>query len=225
MQGIVYAATPISEGGAGADILNMSLGALIDTKDKESKGLLKAMQKAVQYATKRGVLVVSAAGNDAVDLQHTKLVSVPAESGSSIAVSATGPVGFAYGATNFDRPASYTNFGQSAINVSAPGGDFAYPTDEACTLPTTNGAPVTTACWVFDMVISTNVGGWAWAAGTSMAAPAASAVAAIIKAKNPGISFGAWKNALAQTALDRGKPGNDAYHGKGWVNALAACRQ
>jgi hypothetical protein len=47
----------------------------------------------------------------------------------------------------------------------------------------------------------------------------------MIKQKNPNISLGALKAALQNSALDRGKPGNDPFYGKGWVNALAACRQ
>ena len=78
---------------------------------------------------------------------------------------------------------------------------------------------------MFDFVFSTNVGGWAWAAGTSMAAPAVSGVAALIKANHPDISLGALKNAIAHSAIDEGKPGNDPFYGKGLVNALAACRQ
>jgi lantibiotic leader peptide-processing serine protease len=226
IQGILYAATPIAQGGAGADIINMSLGATFPRGggNTGAGALIASMNKAVNFATSRGVLVVSAAGNDGLDLDHSKsYISVPAESGSGIAVSSTGPLGFALGATNFDRPASYTNYGTSAIAVAAPGGDFDLPGNAPCTLPT-NGAPVTIPCWAFDMVLSTNVGGWAWAAGTSMAAPAASAVAAMIKQKNPNISVGALKAALQNSALDRGKGGADPFYGKGWVNALAACQ-
>lgn len=230
IQGILYAATPIAQGGGGADIINMSLGALFPKNDPDAKGLVAAMNKAVNYADRFGVLVVSAAGNDGLDLDHSgNFISVPAQSGSGVAVSATGPIGFALGATNFAAPASYTNFGNSAINVAAPGGnDLLFGTAAGmanCTVPTTLNVPLTRPCYVFDFVFSTNVNGWAWAEGTSMAAPAAAAVAAIIKAKHPGMSLGALKSSLAQSALDLGKPGNDPYYGKGWVNALAACRQ
>jgi subtilisin family serine protease len=230
IQGILYAATPIEQGGAGADIINMSLGALFERDDPDAEGLVAAMNKAVNYVNRFGVLSVSAAGNDAVDLDHSgSFTVVPAQSGAGIAVSATAPVGFAYGAMNFDRLASYSNYGASAINVAAPGGDAVYPTNELCTMPVAGGT-VTTACWVFDLVLSTSRGttangGYTWAAGTSMAAPAASAVAAIIKQQHPGISAGALKAALQQSATDSGKQGNDPFYGKGFVNALAACRQ
>jgi lantibiotic leader peptide-processing serine protease len=225
IQGILYAATPIWQGGAGADIINMSLGALVPRDDPDARELLRAVRKAVRYASFKGVLVVVAAGNEAENLDRGNLVSVPAESGFAVAVSATGPVGFAYGETDFDRPASYTNFGKTAIDIAAPGGDFVYPTDENCTLPTTNGLAQVRPCWVFDMVFSTNVNGWAWAAGTSMAAPAASAVAALIKAERPWLPLIFLRSLLLHSALDLGKPGKDAFYGRGWVNALEACRQ
>jgi subtilisin family serine protease len=230
IQGILYAATPIADGGGGADIINMSLGALFPRGggNTGAGALVAAMNKAVNYANRHGVLVVSAAGNDETDLQHGgSLISVPAESGAGVAVSATGPVGFAYGETNFDRPASYTNYGVSAINVSAPGGDFAYPGNENCSLPRAVPGPnVVAPCWVFDMVMSTVRGGsnasYGWAAGTSMAAPAAAGVAAMIKQMHPDISLGALKTRLQNSAIAT-EP--KAFHGKGWVNALNACQQ
>jgi subtilisin family serine protease len=232
INGILYAATPLAEGGGGADIINMSLGAVFARGGGNTGAgpLVAAMNKAVNYANRHGVLVVSATGNDGLDLDHSKsLISVPAESGAGVAVSATAPIGWALGATNFDSPTTYTNYGTSVVNVSAPGGDVALPGNQLCTLPSATGT-VTAPCWVFDAVISTSRGttvngGYSWATGTSMAAPAASAVAAIIKQKNPNISLGALKTALQQTAIDAGKKGTDPFHGKGWVNALNACQQ
>ena len=45
-------------------------------------------------------------------------VSEPAEIQHVICVSATGPTGFAYGGTNFDDPAEYTNYGQSLVSFA-----------------------------------------------------------------------------------------------------------
>jgi lantibiotic leader peptide-processing serine protease len=227
---ILYAATPLAEGGAGAQIINMSLGADFERGGGPTGAgpLVAALNKAVNYADRHGVLVVSAAGNDSYDLDHTaSLITVPAQSGSGIAVSSTGPEGFALGANNFRRPASYTNYGVSAINVAGPGGDFALPGNALCTRATTTGT-VTIPCWAFDMVLSTSRGGatsvasYSWAAGTSMAAPAVSAVAALALEANPGMSLGALKNKLAQSADDEGKKGADPFYGKGFVNARKA---
>jgi len=236
---ILYSSTPQAEGGAGADIINMSLGAQFERGGGNTGAgpLVAAMNKALNYAASNGVLVVSSAGNAATDLDHAKsVITVPAESGSGIAVSATGPMGFGFvdallvsppaptpaDATNFRRLSSYTNYGNSVIHVAAPGGDFAYPGDELCVKPRIPAGTVTIPCWAFDMVLSTSRAGYTWAAGTSMAAPAASAVAALIKQANPGISLGALKAKLAQTADDEGKQGNDPGYGKGYVNARRA---
>ena len=107
----------------------MSLGATF-AKGGGNTGagrLVAALNKAVNFAG-QNALVVVAAGNSALDLDHSgSVITVPAQSGSAIAVAATGPVGYAVGfpngATNFRRPASYTNFGNSVIWVAAPGGE------------------------------------------------------------------------------------------------------
>ncbi len=208
-----------------ADIINMSLGAVFPRGHRDGAELTSALNRAVNFATRNGSLVVVAAGNDALDMDRTgNAIVTPAESGNAIAVSATGPLGFPYGATDFSRPASYSNYGNSLVTVSAPGGDFAYEGEELCTLPSTT-SPVTVPCWAFDMVLSTSRAGYTWSAGTSMAAPAAAAVAALIKQKHPGISVGELKNRLAQSATDEGRNGQDNFHGRGYVNARNAVMQ
>src|SRR5438309_1085558 len=155
IQGIYYAATPIAEGGAGADVINMSLGAQFVRQGRGAAQLAVALGKATTYAYQRGVTVVAALGNEATDLDHTaNVVFLPAMSPHVLAVSATGPVGFALGATNYDRPASYTNYGQSAVDFAAGGGDFALPGNALCSVPRNPSGSVTTACWVFDLVIA-----------------------------------------------------------------------
>jgi lantibiotic leader peptide-processing serine protease len=193
--------------------------------------LISSLNKAVNYAS-RYALVVSSAGNDALDLDHSgSAISVPAQSGSGIAVSATGPVGYAVGypngATNFRRLASFSNFGNSAIWVAAPGGDGVFaPMDQTCSIPTVPSGSITLPCFIFDLVISTSRGtstaSYVFAAGTSMAAPAAAAVAALIKQRYPNISVGALKTKLAQSADDEGKNGHDPAYGRGFVNARRA---
>lgn len=218
---ILYAADPASFGRpecARADIINMSLGALFPKSAVGGGPLNAAMAKAVNFAGSKGVLVISATGNDGVDLgQAYNWVVVPAQSGSGLAVSATGPEGYYYGATDFRRPASYSNYGEGVVSVAAPGGDFtlAYEGD---------------ANYVFDMVISTCRGdttpptfSFCFAAGTSMAAPHAAGVAALILGANPGIDKGTLKEMLLDATDDEGKSGNDEFYGKGYVNAYKAC--
>jgi lantibiotic leader peptide-processing serine protease len=225
ISGILYASDSIADGGAGAHIINMSLGATFP-KAGGSGSLIGALAKAVNYAASKGVLVVSAAGNDGMDLgQSQSFTSVPAESGSGIAVSATGPLGFALGATDFRRPASYSNFGEGTIWVAGPGGDFALPGNALCAIPRIPTGSVVTNCWVFDMVLSTSRGAgasissYSWAAGTSMAAPAVSAVAALAKQAHPNASLGALKTIIKNSADDEGPNGKDDFYGHGFVNA------
>jgi lantibiotic leader peptide-processing serine protease len=231
---ILYASTPLSEGGAGADIINMSLGATFARGGGNTGAgpLIAALNKAVNYAGQHS-LVVCSAGNDGLDLDHSgSVISVPAQSGSGIAVSATAPVGYAVGfpngATNFRDLATYSNFGNSTIWVAAPGGDTALPGEALCSIPRIPAGVVTQPCWVFDMVMSTVRGSgtstttYSWASGTSMAAPAATAVAALIKQRFPNISVGELKAKLAQSADDEGKKGHDPAYGRGFVNARRA---
>jgi subtilisin family serine protease len=229
--GTMYAGTPIAEGGAGADVINVSLGAVIlDSKATEVKAgireLTKAVDRAMSYAWKRGVTIVAATGNDAMNVDTARTaISLPAQSRHVISVSATGPMGWAYGNTDFARLASYANYGMALTDLSAPGGDFAYPTNELCRVFRSDGASITNPCWVFDMYLSTTRTGWGWAAGTSMASPVVAGVAALIIEKAGGSMHPSEvEEALKAGALDLGKPGKDGVYGHGWVNAYRSVR-
>ena len=231
IEGVMYAGTPVSEGGAGADVINMSLGALIlDAKDQEIKAAIReltmALDRAMKYAWNNGTTVIAATGNDLVNLdEEKKALSIPAQSQHVISVAATGPLAWAYGNTDFARRAHYTNYGKAVTDLAAPGGDFAYPGNEACTVFRSDGASITNACWVFDMYLSTTRAGYGWAAGTSMASPVTAGVAALIIEKAGGSLHPAQvEAALRQGALDLGKPGKDETYGHGWVNAYRSIR-
>jgi subtilisin family serine protease len=229
---IYYAATPIAEGGAGANIINMSLGAGFKTSDEGAAQLKNAISKATTYAYQHGVTVIVAAGNDTTDIDHTaNLIFVPAQAAHVITVAATGPVGFALGAANYDHPSSYTNFGQSAITLAAPGGDdFSFNTlgTQICSYKRFPTGSSLQYCYALDMVIApcrssgASVSGYCWADGTSMAAPAVAGVAALIVGKNGPMDPSHVETILRQSADDLGKPGNDDYYGRGRINAARA---
>jgi subtilisin family serine protease len=223
ISGIEYASGPLVQ----ADVINMSLGAIFDRRNAGGGGagpLLAALNRAINHATAAGTLCVSAAGNNGVDL-NGRLFEIPAQSGNGMAVSATGPIGFGvFGfSAVFDRLASYSNFGQSVINVAAPGGDAVFPHKSTCHV-----GPVTAPCFVFDFVLSpggrtpTNGSLYFFAIGTSMATPHVSGVAALIVGK-----FGHMRPQQIQSRIEHAAdslhgPGAEAEFGRGIINALAA---
>lgn len=115
--GILYAVH------VGADVINMSLGAYVDVTDPEVRSLIRALQRAIDIATRHGVVVVAAAGNDGIDLDADSptMLVIPAQLEHVISVGATAP----FNEQGFDALATYSNFGfRAGIDLVAPGGDL-----------------------------------------------------------------------------------------------------
>ncbi len=105
-EGIIYAAD------GGADIINLSLGGLVDTLD----GVLR---DAVVYAHNMGTAVIAAAGNDASPVSYLHwdygwLYTVPAAYPECITVAAT---------DQNDVLAEFSNYG-AEVDIAAPGVDI-----------------------------------------------------------------------------------------------------
>jgi subtilisin family serine protease len=232
-QGIVYA------GNNGADVINMSLGATLQRRglfDRNGNKVANAndiaelanlLGRATTYAYQQGSTVIVSAGNSAIDRDHDADVLVlPADAPHVIQIAATGPLGWGQNpSTNLDTRSYYSNYGQSRITFAAPGGtvDFSLRpggTANRANWPKCVVAGTAEECWRFDMVYSTNNnGGATWAQGTSMAAPHASGVAALIVGKNGGsMAPSQVEAALRASSDDIDKPGKDDL-GHGRVNA------
>lgn len=205
--GILYA------GALGVDAINMSLGALLDFNDPDQRALGNAIQKAVNFAIKKGVLVVASSGNDNLNLdQSGRIKSIPAQLENVISVGATGPIN----QKNFDRLASYSNYGVKGNDLVAPGGE--------------NIDGVTLDDFVLqDLVIgacSEFVPGceggdfYTWADGTSAASPHVAAAAAITESNLAGNQTPAQLTACLLNNTD--KIGAAVFFGAGRLNVLAS---
>ncbi len=219
LAGVMYAAD------AGADVINMSLGGLF-LKDS-NPGLVAVINRSFNYANRKGAVVVVAAGNANFDLDHhiapdgTQYPSLYAsycDQAITACVSATAPTAAA-GVngpwTNVDMRAPYSNYGRSAIDVAAPGGRSGL---------TGFGGLVWAACSRFSLQIPVCQTGTFILGinGTSMAAPHASGVAALLVGKLGKKQPGLVRQRLHQSADDLGEPGTDPFYGKGRVNAYRA---
>jgi subtilisin family serine protease len=215
--GIRYAADS-----ANADVINMSLGAEVEPGEDGVPALLELMKRVIHEAEKQGTIVISAAGNSSLNLDVGTVVATPCEQ-STMCVSATGPLL----QQNFDQPATYTNFGITAIDVAAPGGN-ADPNDDtkyqnedliigACSRRASDQTLV---------VCRTNTDGveyfYAYAAGTSMATPHVSGEAAMIKSYFPTLSPAGVRNKIISNADDIGTKGRDVYSNYGRINVARA---
>jgi len=256
------------------DIVNLSLFAdpylYYCKSEKEQRAILKELESAARYAQQRGVLIVASAGNEQADLQHPGTDDIspdwppgaaedrevmnncrvaPAELPGVLTVSATGPIGY----PGYDLwIADYSSVGMSRVDVAAPGGDYfrAAGTVQDAVL---GAVPIGSDIWNgFDPLngpfpgITTidGGGGYVYLNGTSMSAPHAAGVAALVKQMHPGWSPGAIKAAVQRTTqhLDcptdweplssgderyrcYGDDGRTSFFGHGLVDAAAAAEE
>jgi len=210
--GIVYA------GDNSADVINMSLGATLNKNGKlvDANGvaykipakyimeIVNAQQRAVDYAFQKGSLLIASAGNDGVNYDgNSAYIKLPGGLNNIVTISATAPEGWNFDpSSNYDVPSSYTTHGRSLVDLAAPGGD----------------ADVS----ILDAIVSTGSTGYYFSAGTSMAAPHAAGVAALIVGKNGKMSPHELEKQLINSADQVDGDGQSIFFGKGRVNAFRA---
>jgi subtilisin family serine protease len=211
VDGITYA------GDEKLDVINMSFFVDDDAfqestelkcdSDPKQRAFKQAVERALQYARKQGVVSVAALGNSDLDLAAPphECTVVPAESPGVIGTTALGPD---------SGKASYSNWGDGPADVAAPG-----------------GGDLTGIC--SDTVLSTIPGGYACVSGTSMASPHAAGVAALIvsqfgKLGSDGdvkMSPGQVESYLLDSTVDIGLTGYDKCFGHGRIDALRAVKK
>lgn len=186
----------------GADVANMSFAGLGDAF---------LLRDAIDYAAANGLVLVAAAGNDAIDV---KTVS-PADLDPVIAVGAV---------DHLDQPASFSNYGGKIELVAPGGGDSAPPRFQAAASVLSLAA--TSAGFDPRLLLTGQLGNETFSllrlAGTSMAAPHVSGTAALILSRHPEFSVEQVRQALRDGADDVGPPGRDGRYGYGRLNAARA---
>ncbi|RFM28570.1 S8 family serine peptidase [Deminuibacter soli] len=234
------------------DVVNMSLGALLPLRtytddngtpddpsddfvvqyDRDVKQLVTALNRATLYATLHGATLIAASGNDGVNVDAERnYTAYPAACAGVLAIAANGPHGWGHNQdTSLYLPAPFSNIGKSLISYGAPGGNDSDPEDFSEVNVGGVVAPALVFDWVFnigfvDETTSPASYFYGWAAGTSMAAPHASAVAALIYDKYRGLASPLLVDIILRgTAVDYGPRGKDAFFGYGQVNAARAVR-
>jgi subtilisin family serine protease len=248
------------------DVVSMSFFAdpwLFNCRNEpEQKAIVQAISRAARYAQERGVLLVAAAGNEGINLNHPTVdeispdfppgaavtrpvnnscVVLPTELPGVVVVTATG-------AQNLLT--WYSTYG-NLTDVTAPGGSrfqtpvFNSARGRVLSPYSSTAGDLALQASINRLVIDPEGNYYAWLNGTSMAAPHAAGVAALIKAAHPGMSQGAVAAQLRQTATKMGCPtthdpgieffgaplqvctggtGSNTFYGAGLVNALAAAR-
>jgi subtilisin family serine protease len=220
-----------------ADVINLSLGSSLPRRGfidangtyvsaADTAELIVALTRAFDFAHRHGATIVTVTQNQARDLDSDQdTVQLLAQLPHAVAVAATGPRGWGSDpTTNLDLPACYSNYGQSVVDLAAPGGNV------DCTLPFPPPQPwtfckvvITLPCFSFDLVVGPTADGWTFSFGTSAAAPHVTGVAALVIGAHGGtMNPDVVEAVLRSTADDLGKPGVDDFYGSGRVNAARA---
>lgn len=198
----------------GHDVISMSLGGAYDRSIKSHNASWLARDRVAKYAHRKGSILVASSGNSAEGSNGTvahlpsdlpTVISTSASNSDNIQFNAAGLYTAAPGSDTF---ASYSNYGAST-DIAAPGGDCG---PDGCLAK----------YFILSTIISnTGAPGYGFLAGTSMATPHVSAVAALVRAQHPEWTPGQVRAHLQATSDD---VGYRQYFGHGILNADAATR-
>lgn len=228
------------------DVINMSIGGFdgisrytyLNDKNAYSD-IADALlyKRAIQYAIDHNVTVVTAAGNESLNLNNPNVITsymnqtygylglqfkgasreVPGQTPGVITVSSSNE-------WSKNKIAFYSNYGSRSIDVAAPGGDNGPIYDQTGDLNLRDLHYHTFSTYPTNLepYITSNLRGYALMQGTSMASPKVAGIAGVIKAHNPGLNPAQVTALIQQTAVDLGKPGTDEFFGAGEANIYTA---
>jgi lantibiotic leader peptide-processing serine protease len=203
------------------DVVNMSLGGYDwfqnpETATKDVVADVRLFNRAIQYAIKKGVTVVGSAGNNGVDISSPGKLSGDDNGSTHRSPSSQTMIRVSAGGQEKNLT-FYSNYGVGKIDVIAPGGDYgtAWLATGDKALRDRN-----------KLCLSTVPGGYAYYAGTSMAAPKTAGLAGVIIAKHGKdvLSPSQVKHIIQSSADDWFKPGYDGESGFGSINAVNALK-
>ncbi|HSP77991.1 MAG TPA: S8 family serine peptidase, partial [Myxococcaceae bacterium] len=197
----------------GYDIISMSLGGTYDRSDKDDTAAWVARDRVAKYANRKGSVVVASAGNSSQGSNGT-VAHLPSDLPTVVSVSASNSNDIPFGPSGYDAApgsdtfASYSNYGAST-DIAAPGGDCG---PEGCYAK----------YFILSTIVRSNGSAWyGFKAGTSMATPHVSAVAALVRAQHPEWTPGQVREHLKASA---DQVGDRQLFGHGILNADVATR-
>jgi subtilisin family serine protease len=239
---------PIIEAIVGAandkvDVINMSVGGFDNlkyyyegTRYSDISDVL-LWKRAVEYAVKKNVTIVASAGNESLNYDDKKsltdymnaVYAFPGLVYEGVAIETPGgtPGVITVSSSNkwsTEQLAFYSNYGNSFIDVAAPGGDNGPKYASTGNLADRDFTYRALSTWPTYLApyFTTKAKGYAYLHGTSMASPKVAGIAGVIKAQHPEYSPSQVKAVIQQTALDYGKTGQDQLFGFGDANAYTA---
>jgi subtilisin family serine protease len=183
--------------------------------DPDQAAVKTAVERAVEYSQRRGMVNVAAAGNSGIDLSNkTEDAGSPNDSESfvrdvsqgceELPGEVDGVVTVAATAADGSKPA-FSNYGLGSIDVAAPG---------------------------TGILSTVNEYSWGWFSGTSMASPHVAGVLALLKSTHRDLSGQELVDLLYSEATDVpcpadaldcvGAPEVNGYFGEGLANAVSA---
>ncbi|SDP05315.1 Subtilase family protein [Paenibacillus sp. yr247] len=225
------------------DVINMSIGGFdsqkyyIDGTKYSDVADVLLWKRAIQYAVNNNVTVVTAAGNESLNLRDNKAMTayLNATYGSPGVVfkgKTTETPGQINGVINVSSSnkwstnsiAFYSNYGLNQIDVAAPGGDNGPVYDATRDLKQRDFHYRALSTWptYLPSYFTSNLHSYALLHGTSMAAPKVAGIAGVIKAAHPELNPAQVAALIEKTANDYGPTGNDALYGAGEANVYNA---